>query len=98
MAALRVLGNALGTAPLVPSEPGRVASGPPNENGTRMVWWVPLLACPAVFVENALLDKPAVAPKKQPLFIAGRTKHLKNFGSDAHMSAPRFDSLMADLS
>jgi len=27
-----------------------------------IVGWVPLLACPAVFVEHALLDKPAVAP------------------------------------
>jgi len=30
--------------------------------------WVPLLACPAVFLEHALLGKPAVAPliRKSP--------------------------------
>ena len=28
----------------------------------RSVAWVPLLACPAVFLGHALLDKPARAP------------------------------------
>jgi len=38
---------------------------------------VPLLACPAVFLEDALLDKPAVAPKQEFSFIQGQMKNDK---------------------
>jgi hypothetical protein len=42
---------------------------------------VPLLACPAVLFEHALLDKPAVAPKEESSFIQGRIRNDKNFNS-----------------
>jgi len=40
---------------------------------------VPLLACPAVLPEHALLDKPAVALKHQSSLISGWIKNDRNF-------------------
>jgi len=45
------------------------------------LWRAPLLACPAVFSERALLGKPAVVPKHQSSLIPGWINNDRNFGN-----------------
>ena len=63
----------------------------------RIISWVPLLACPAVFLWQALLGKPAVAPIEIPqcwrihqvagLFIGNPTLFLR-IGIKSEIASP----------